>query len=189
MAFAESRESMARSFATVIASLALLVVGCDSRPSAPALRDTAVYTNEDAGLKFLVPTGWTCSASAVLPSQIEGELVLAQWRMRTPIQGASVEILCFDKEQPFDLHRYHSGPSHGSKQWSSQKDPTEIKVNGNSATRMTYVAEISGTEMRKHVVCFRRGLRVFSFIGLFYESDEKAEQQLQRALDSIQWQG
>ena len=189
MAFTGSRECIAGGAGTLIASLVVLVVGCDSRPSAPALRDSAVYTNEDAGLKFLVPTGWTCSASAVLPSQIEREIVLAQWRMRTPVQGASVEILCFDKEQPFDLHRYHSGPSHGSKQWRSQKDPLEIKINGNSATRMTYVAEISGTEMRKHVVCFRRGLRVFSFIGLFYESDEKAEQQLQRALDSIQWQG
>ena len=182
-------ESVARSTGAVVAILVLLVAGCDSRPSAPALRDSAVYTNEDAGLKFLVPTGWTCSASAVLPSQIEREIVLAQWRMRTPVQGASVEILCFDKEQRFDLHRYHSGPSHGSKQWNSQKDPAEIEINGNSATRLSYIAEISGTEMRKHVVCFRRGLRVFSFIGLFYENDEKAEQQLQRALDSIQWQG
>ncbi|MEE3371806.1 MAG: hypothetical protein VX346_20915 [Planctomycetota bacterium] len=183
------RESVARSTGAVVAILVLLIAGCDSLPSAPALRDSAVYTNEDAGLKFLVPTGWTCSANAVLPNQIEREIVLAQWRMRTPVQGASVEILCFDKDQQFDLHRYHSGPSHGSKQWNSQADPAEVKINGNSATRLTYVAEISGTEMRKHVVCFRRGLRVFSFIGLFYDNDEKAEQQLQRALDSIQWQG
>ena len=189
MAFSRPPGGVTSGVGVFVSSLMLLVAGCDSRPSAPALRDSAVYTNENAGLKFLVPTGWTCSASAVLPNQIEREIVLAQWRMRTPVQGASVEILCFDKELPFDLHRYHAGPSHGSKQWNSQEDPAEIEINGNSATQLTYIAEISGAEMRKQVLCFRRGLRVFSFIGLFYENDEKAEQQLQRALDSIQWQG
>ena len=169
-------------------SLVCLLVGCDSRPSAPALRDSAVYQNDHAGLKLLVPKGWTCSANAVLPSQIEGEIILAQWRMRTPVQGASVEILCFDKQLPFDLHGYHAGPSHGSKQWASLEEPEEIKVNGTSTTRLAYRAEILGSAMRKRVLCFRRGQRVFSFIGLFYDEDEKAEQQLQRALNSIQWQ-
>ena len=175
--------------APVWAALActLSVVGCGSKPSAPAIQDSAVYENNQEGLTFLVPKGWSCSASATLPAAIEGEMVLAQWRMSSPEQGASVEILCFDDVQQSDLQKYHEQASHAVEKWTASQEPEKLQIHGVDATRHAYTGLMNRSEMTKEVVCFRRGNRVFSFIGLFVVEDEKAQQQLRRAVGSTRW--
>jgi len=170
------------------ALLPVLFGGCDARPRAPALRDAHVYQNNQEGFRFLVPDNWTQTANAVLPNgSIEGEVLLVQYRMRTADQGASLEVLCFDEEQPSDLQAYHAGPSHGSSAWQSGEPPHRIEVGGASVERWVYIAEISKQKLTKEVVAFRRGPRVYSFIGLFWSTDNKAREQLRRAVSSILW--
>jgi len=42
--------------------------------------------------------------------------------------------------------------------------------------------------MTKEVVCFRRNNRVYSFVGLFWSNDDKAREQIRRALRSTIWE-
>jgi hypothetical protein len=173
----------------IVASLSLCWLGgCGPGPKAPALRDSAVYQNNREGFRFLVPDGWLQSANAQLPEEdLEGEVLLVQYKMRTPGMGASVEVLCFDEDQPSDLHQYHAGPSHGTTRWKSAQPAEDLEINGTSSQRFVYTAKISGKEMTKEVAAFRRGKRVYSFIGLFWSSDDNAREQLRRAVNSIIW--
>jgi hypothetical protein len=173
----------------VAALLGLLVfAGCDSSPKAPALSDAPVYENE--GFRFLVPEGWLQSAAATLPSgALEGEVLLTQYRMRTASQGATLEILCFDEspDQTTDLHKYHAGPSHGVQQWNSLSNPETVEIDGRKGERLTYTARMGNQDMIKEVVAFRRDNRIYSFIGLFWKADDKAREQLRRAVNSVIW--
>jgi hypothetical protein len=169
-----------------------LLAGCDSRPKAPALTDSPVYQNEQEGFRFLVPDGWLQSAAATLPTgPLEGEVLLTQYRMRTAAQGASLEVLCFDEppDKPGDLHQYHAEPSHGITQWASVEEPESLEIGGTAAQRFVYSGKLANRDMIKEVVAFRRGQRVYSFIGLFWKSDENAREELRRAVASILWNG
>ena len=164
-----------------------LIAACDSRPRAPALIDSPVYQNNREGFRFLVPDGWIQTASSVLPPKLEGEVILVQYTMRTPIRGAMVEVLCFDEAQPSDLAEYHAGPSHGQKNWGLLEPSRTIKVHGTPAERLVYAAQVGTEKMVKEVVAFRRKQRVYSFVGLYWVADNKAPQQLRRAVESTVW--
>ena len=164
--------------------------GCGGRPSAPELRDSPVYQNNREGFRFLVPDNWTQHGSSVLPTdQLEGEVLLTRYNMRTAGPGASLEVLCFHESQADDLHAYHGGPSHGAPKWDSLEPPQDIEVNGKAAQRFVYRAKISNQDMLKEVVTFRRGERVYNFIGMFWATDDKAREQLRRAVGSTIWRG
>ena len=120
--------------------------------------------------------------------ELEGEVLLVQYRMPTAVRGASMEILCFDEQSPGNLFEYHAGPSHGVVEWSSRNEAEQIEIGGVPAERLAYRADRNGKSMWKDVVCFRRGKRVYSFIGLSWESDEKAREQFHRAVESTIWQ-
>ena len=177
--------------AILTAPCLLWLSGCDAQPKAPSLRDSAVYQNNREGCRFLVPDGWLQSASSQFPEQeLEGEVLLVQYKMRTPGMGASVEVLCFDEDQPSDLHQYHALPSHGTTQWKSVQPPEELDINGTPAQRFVYTARFGKQEMTKEVAAFRRGKRVYSFIGLFWLTDDNARRAVaasgeQHSLESL----
>jgi hypothetical protein len=168
--------------------ISLALVGCEVRPSAPSLTDAPVYQNNREGFRFLVPDNWTQRASAALPAgTLEGEVLLTQYSMKTAGAGAALEILCFESTQTDDLQAYHAGPSHGSQQWESLAPAESLDVNGTKAERFAYQARISDKDMIKEVVCFQRGSRVYNFIGLFWATDDKAREQMRRAVGSVIW--
>ena len=186
-----SRRARPVGFGLGIVSVMLLQVGCGSgRPKAPALSDAPIYQNRREGFKFLVPDGWVQSASSVLPKgKLEGETLLVQYKIRSPEPGAYLEILCFDAPAGKDLHKYHAGESHGSRSWNSIADAEQIEVSGTKGDRFAYKATVSNKSMTKEVVVFRKGDRVYSFIGLFWSTDTKAQQQIRRAVTSTIWKG
>ena len=125
----------------------MATAGCDSGPRAPVLRDSPVYQNNREGFRFLVPDNWVQSASAVLPKEeLEREVILVQYRMRTANVGATLEVLCFDETEPSELDEYHRKPSHGQN-WKSTDSPAEIEINDVAAVRMTYGADVDGRKM------------------------------------------
>lgn len=170
----------------LLAGCVLTFVGCDTKPRAPALSDSPVYQNKREGIRFLVPDGWTQSASSDLPPRIEGDVLLVRYKMKTPGQSASVEIRCFDEDEPTDLSNYHAEPSHAVAKWKLVNEES-IEINEANAKRLAYIGVMRGKRMTKEVVAFRRDDRVYSFLGLFWSSDEKARQQLRRAIDSVIW--
>ncbi len=176
-----------RTLAITTLVLAVLLSACDSRPRAPALRSSPEFRDDREGLRFAVPDGWIQTAVASLPARLEDEIILVQYKMRTPGQSASVEILCFDEDQPSDLIDYHAGPSHGVVSWTPVGDREELNTQKVPSQRMVYQANTQGKTMVKEVVTFRKQQRVYSFIGLFFEDDDKAREQLRQAIKSILW--
>ena len=166
-----------------------VTLGCDSRPSAPALRASPVYQNDGEGFRFLVPDGRIQTASSLLPTgELKGESFLVRYRMRTPEQGATLQIECLPESETLDLEEHHAGPSYRVKHWPSAEPSEEVDINGVKAERLVYAAPIEGRPMTKEVVCFRRNRRVYSFVGLFWSNDDKAREQIRRAIRSTIWE-
>jgi hypothetical protein len=175
----------ARSFAVL---LAISLCGCDSGPEAPELRDAPVYENAKEGFRFMVPDGWTQTASSILPAgDLEGDAFLARYRVKSPEAGSTLQIECFQENEPADLQEYHSGPSYRVNRWKLKGEPETVTLGGREAQRMMFEATMDGRDISKEVVCFRKGNRVYSFVGLFSSTDEKARQQIQRAVASVNW--
>lgn len=165
-----------------------VTTGCDSGPRAPALLDTPVFQDKQEGFRFLVPEGWTQNARANLPpGQLEGESFLVRYRMKTPEMGAALQIICFEDSGQTDLAEHHAGPSFRVRHWNALSPGESIDVNGKPAERFVHQAVIDGRKMTKETVCFRKGNRVYSFVGLFFSSDDKAREQIRRAVGSVIW--
>jgi hypothetical protein len=181
------RDYSRRVCTTAILCCAVLA-GCDASPSAPALRDTPVYHSAE-GFRFLVPDGWTQNASAVLPpGQLGGEHFLVRYRMKTPEEGATLQIVCSQDSESLDLETHHAGASFRVEDWKLTEPAQNIQVNDVPALRLIYQGTLSNRPVTKEVVCFRKNDRVFAFAGVFVSRDEKAREQIRRAVDSVLWE-
>ncbi|MFO0867800.1 MAG: hypothetical protein U0935_02530 [Pirellulales bacterium] len=168
----------------------LLLAGtaCESRPQAPALRDSSVYQNRSAGMRFLVPQGWTQVANSTLPEgPLPAEMMLVKYQMKTTARGAMLELLCQDNSEKLDLGDYHAQASHGVPVWQREAEPESLTVGGAAAQRFMYQARTGTSTMHKDVTVFRRGARVFSFVGLYWDDDHNAQEEIRRAIGSIVW--
>ena len=136
----------------------------------------------------MVPDGWTQTASSILPTgDLDGEVFLARYRVKSPEAGSTLQIECFQENEPADLREYHSGPSYRVNRWEPSGEPETVTLGGREAQRLMFEATMDGRKLSKEVVCFRKGNRVYSFVGLFSFTDEKARQQIQRAVASVSW--
>lgn len=166
----------------------LLVAACDSTPRAPELVDSPVYQNKAEGFRFRVPEGWTQSASSNLPpGDFEGENFLVRYLVQSPAGGSTLQVLCFVDNDETNLEEHYRSPSFGVEKWTVTSPTTPVKIGDTSAERITYQGPLRGKPMHKDVLCVRRGNRVYAFVGLYSEGDDKARQAIQRALDSLTW--
>ena len=170
--------------------LILLIAGCSRGPVAPELRDSPVYRNSLEGFRFLVPDTWTQSASANLPvGNLETELFLVRYNVRSTESNAQVQVLCFqDQSGQDDLVKHHQLPSFGIQQWTLKEDLRKEAVGGREGTWLYLTGRTQGREMGKEVLCFRKEDRVYSFVGIFWTTDDKARQSMHRAFQSVMWE-
>ncbi len=173
---------------TVAFAFAVGMSGCERRPQAPVLRDSPIYRNEAEGLRFLVPDGWVQTASTVLPEgPLEGESFLVRYRINTPEPGARLQVECGPDGSGFVPAEHHAAASYGVQRWTVAEPPQDLTIGGVACQRLIYSGELGGRTMTKEVVCFRRRDRVYSFVGLFWATDDKGRQQIRRAVDSTLW--
>jgi len=162
--------------------------GCERRPQAPVLRDSPVYRNQAEGLRFLVPAGWKQTASTQLPEGLlESQAFLVRYRVNSPEPGAILQIECAPDRAEVDLVQHHSAPSYRVERWTADEKPQDLTIGGAAAQRLVFSGEIAGRKMTKEVVCFRRNGRIYSFVGLFWSNDDKAREQIRRAVESTIW--
>ena len=148
-----------------------------------------VFHSKQEGFRFLVPEKWKQTANGVLPGgKLDRAVMFAQFRMLTSQQNALLELLCFDEGKHPNLQEYHGGPSHGVRDWKSVGEPESIEINQTRAERLIFSALVGKEPMIKEVVVFQRNQRVYSFVGLFSESDNEAPEELRRAMNSIVWE-
>jgi hypothetical protein len=179
---------VSRSTAGLLALSAALVLGCNSRPVAPALRDDPVYQNDREGFRFLVPEGWSQQAkSEVPPGKLKKEHLLVQYKRLGGDKGAMLEVTMADLPSSADLSAQLAGPSYGAKSWQPSGKAETLEVDGVPATRLKFTTRMGKEDMTKEVVAFRRGERVYFFVGLFTPADGKAREQVRRAVLSTTW--
>lgn len=169
-------------------AMLVVLVGCGGGPSAPELRDSPVYRSASEGFRFLVPDGWTQIANASLPpGELDKEVFLTRYRVRSPEMGAMLYVVCFNDDASLDLEQYHSEASFRAPSWEVVSPMEEVIINETAGHRGLFKATLDKNEMSKDVLCFRKNGRVYSFIGLYWSTDEKAQQQLSRAVESVIW--
>ena len=164
----------------------VLAVGCAAEPQAPALRDGPVYLNDSAGFRFLVPQGWKQVANSQLPESIEAEFLLVRYRLSTSPRGAVFETLCLPARSDDEVAAHHAGPSHGAKEWRPL--PVVAGKPAPPANARRFTAIIGGEPLVKEVTSVARAGRVFSFLGIYSDSDPAAREEIRRAVASLQWQ-
>jgi hypothetical protein len=163
--------------------------GCGRGPSAPELSNSPVYRNAAEGFRFLVPDDWIQTASSNLPpGDLEGEIFLVRYSLSTPEAGATLMVVCMSESESIDLQGRHAEATFNVATWDVVDRQRTVTMNGSPAERIVYRGVMGGREMTKHVTCFRRNGRVYSFIGLYWSSDEMARQQIERALESVIWE-
>lgn len=167
----------------------LLLSGCDYGPRAPELVDSPVYKSKSEGFRFRVPDGWKQTASSSLPpGQFEGENFLVRYLVQSPAGGSTLQVLCLtDREGTVNLVEHNAIPSFGVENWQLKTPVARIDAGGVPAERMEYQGTLGGKTIHKEVLCARRGERVYSFVGLYFDGDEKAQLSIRRALDSLLW--
>lgn len=170
--------------------LILFIAGCSRGPVAPELRDSPVYRNSIEGFRFLVPDTWTQSASANLPvGNLETELFLVRYNVRSPESNAQVQVMCYqDRSGQDDFAKHHQLPAFGIERWTLKDGPKTESISGREGTWLSLTGKAQGREMGKEVLCFRTGDRVYSFVGIFWTTDEKARQSMHRAFQSVIWE-
>lgn len=167
----------------------VILSGCSGGPAAPVLSDAPVYRNSTEGFRFLVPEGWTQTASSTLPSgKLDSEIFLVRYRVTSPEAGATLQILCKDDDKSVTAETHHSGASFRAKKWDVKEPLAPIEINKAAAERIIYQVKVDDREMTKHVTCFHRNDRLYSFVGLYFSNDDKARQQIERAVESIIWE-
>src|SRR5262245_60271828 len=94
-------------------ALLAMIAGCSDRPRAPALRNDPVYENTSAGIRFMVPAGWTQQAKSEpssKPANTE-QLLVRYTGPRSPIP-ATFEVTYQDVDDSDDLQALLAAPSH-----------------------------------------------------------------------------
>lgn len=171
-----------------IAHCCLISVGCSDRPSAPELRDTPVYQNKQAGFRFLVPDGWNQTANAVLPNgPIQGEVWIARYTLQTPERGATLQILGYEEKLHPNFVEFHAEPSLSVNDWQPSAPAESVTVGGVTGTRMIYSGKLQDRQLTKEVVGFQRSGRMYCFVAAFHVQDDKAREQVRRAINSLLW--
>ncbi|GEM_PF-806595 len=163
--------------------------GCESRPQAPILRDSPIYRNAAEGLRFLVPEGWIQTASTVLPEgPLQDQVFLVRYRVSSPEPGAILQLECAPDGPDVDLAQHHAAPSYRVDRWKASGPAESLTISGEQAQRLIYTGEVAGRKVTKEAVCFCRHGRIYSFIGMFSATDDKAREQIRRAVQSAIWE-
>ena len=163
--------------------------GCESNPQAPVLRNSPVYQSETEGFRFRVPDGWSQTANSSLPSgDVPRDIFLARYSLETSEGGASLQVLGRNDVPSEQLVEHLSQPAFGVERWELLEPPTEIDVGSVPAERLVLKGLLQGKPLIKHATCFHRNGRLYTFLGMYSQTDQNARQQIERALDSLLWE-
>jgi hypothetical protein len=96
------------------------------------------------------------------------------------------ETLCLPTRPEAEIAAHHAGPSHGARAWQPlSAEPGKPPLPANT---QRFAATIGGEPLVKEVTSVVRGRRVFSFLGIYSDSDAAAREEIRRAIASLQWQ-
>jgi hypothetical protein len=171
----------------VVLPLAVLAAGCNNRPKAPALSTEAVFEDDNAGLRFVVPDGWLMTMRGLAPpGRLEKPAQLVRFKPPVADRVADLELMAIDLPAAQDLVKHLTDHQPGSDKWSPAGSPKPVTANGVEGARYEYVsATRPGT--RRDVTTFRRGERVYLFLTTYGANDTTSRDQVRLAVESAVW--
>jgi hypothetical protein len=165
----------------------LALAGCGGSPRAPALENGPVYQSTREGFRFLVPDGWVQVARGELPpGTVADERMLVEYRLLGD-QPVALRVTAVDLPPSEDLVAYLTRQLPGEG-WRPSAAPEECAAGGVTGTHTAFTGHEGGQPTTREVYAFRRGGRVYLFVGVFAATDTKARQEIRRAVESLSWQ-
>lgn len=165
----------------------LVMAGCGSRPSAPALQDGPVYRDDREGFRFFVPEGWKQRARGTVPrGSIEGERMLAEYKSPRGLP-ATLQVTVTDLPESESLDDYLAKNTKTGEDWRLQGAVESFTINNVPAARIKYVKGRDDSQMIREVVAFRKGVRVYFFKSFYAKVDVRSRDALQTAVETIVW--
>lgn len=167
------------------AALALAPLGCETRPRAPALTTEAVYENDVAGVRFVVPEGWVAAGKSALPSgSFDRPIQLVSYT--STASRAGLDLYAVDLPPGQDLPTYLDRHAIGSDKWTAKGPGQAETIHGTAATRYTHTAGKKG-ERTRELTAFARGNRTYVFVLTYPTTDGSARDIGRRAVETATW--
>jgi hypothetical protein len=171
----------------LVLPLAALVAGCSSHPSAPALTNEAVFEDDRAGLRFVVPDGWLMTMRGVAPpGRLDKPAQLVRFRPPVADRAADLELIAVDLAAAQDIGKYLGEHQPGADKWTAAGPPKPVSAGGADGSRYEYTSATK-TGIRREVTAFRRGDRVYLFLTTFGANDTASRDQARLAVESTVW--
>jgi hypothetical protein len=171
----------------LVLPLAALAAGCTTRPSAPALTNEAVFEDDRAGLRFVVPDGWLMTMRGVAPpGRLNKPAQLVRFQPPVADRAADLELIAVDLPAAQDITKYLSDQQPGVDKWTAAGPPKPVSAGGSEGTRYEY-ASATKAGIRREVSAFRRGDRVYLFLTTFGTNDTASRDQARLAVETTVW--
>lgn len=172
----------------MLALLLLLNFGCSPRPSAPVLDNNPVYTNKEAGIRFLVPEGWSQQSKSILPPGPldKRELTLVLYRSFNP-SPASFEVSCRDIDESVEIGEFLAKRKRSGIGWTRVGSPEPVHFDQTTGTRYVLEGKPIDRKLTMEVVVVRKGPRVYFLAGTFPANDPIRRAQVRQFLEGLTW--
>lgn len=165
----------------------LALFGCGRSPQAPALENGPVFQSTREGFRFLVPDGWTQVAHGELPpGLVTDERMLVEYRLFGD-QPVALRVTAVDLPAEEDLVA-HLNKQLPGEEWKQSVAPEDCTAGGMAGIHTAFTGREGGQPATHDIYAFRRGSRVYLFVGVFNATDSKARQEIGRAVESLSWQ-
>jgi hypothetical protein len=173
---------------TLLVVLVMTGLGCNDRPRAPALEDSAVYQNEREGFRFLVPEGWTQQAkSMVPPGKLDHELILVVYRRYTVNPPATLQVSIQDPPEEANLAQLLIEARSEDTNWKLVRPPAEARVGNRTGKHLVFQGKSPLGRMDREVIAVRRGARVLFFTATFGPGDHASRDLMQQTFANVVW--
>jgi hypothetical protein len=152
------------------------------------LTDEAVFRDNEIGLRFLVPAGWTIRSRAVVPrGRLSRTVVVASYQQPTGPRAATFEVLVIDRPAGDELERALAEHGTGSLNWTPRAPARQITLNGADAIQFVLVSRQGKEEYRRDATAFRREDRVYFFVLTYSAADPDIRDAIRTTIESISW--
>src|SRR5262245_3280852 len=134
------------------ALLTIALLGCNSRPSAPALKDGPTYRDARAGFRFFVPEGWKQRSRGQVPAgPLDKERMLVEYKSLAAGPPASLLVTVADLPQETLLSAYLAKNTLTGEEWRLSAPAEDFTINGAAAARIVHVSGSAKNEMVRDI--------------------------------------
>jgi hypothetical protein len=117
--------------------------------------------------------------------KLSEEHLLVEYKRVTSAKPASLGVSRADIPADTDPAACLGGRASPNDSWQPQGTAEELKVGGQPAARLMFIGEFGQDRVAREMVAVRRGERAYFFTGIFPADDNRAREQVRKAVASV----